>query len=605
MTTSCSSSKRVSKKSFKNPCIECSSFKEGNESRYLASMKQKYKAADRYKKDHIIRDLYFKASELEDNYKLQESVLFFEALRTLVPEDSHLTKRYVLGLIKNGSVEKALEELESLSALKLDSDNRLDLAHLRANVHESMGNMKIASDIYDEILKQHPQDADVCLKRSFLEMESSTDGAISILSKCHQAMRRVEDKSEMSFKIGRLFLDLGNLKESEKYFSRAYKEFPENSKSLAALGVILAETQRADRAIKKFKNHLRYIPDDYLISKRLMDHYVSKENYELAVPYMEKMVDLNPKDPAVKFKLAYLYRELNAFDKSIEAINEVLPFGIENDKSYFFLGDLYIQKKDFSKAVSSFDKIKPKSTYYNEGKMRQVNLLRDLALTPNREIASNISHEKKYLLAIKKIKKESDHLNFDLDMNRAIYWKRKSEFSKVISILKKLEKNKSFGRDHKFFLASMYEKINDTSSSDGIILKMIKDDPSNAQAYNYIGYSYIERKEQDLDQAKVYLEKALSLTPNDAHILDSVGWYYYHKKEYKKSLEYLLQAYSLGLSKDFTVNKHIGLSYQKLGNASKAKEFFKNSLTHATSESEKSEIEQIQKSLSQKMPASL
>lgn len=51
-------------------------------------------------------------------------------------------------------------------------------------------------------------------------------------------------------------------------------------------------------------------------------------------------------------------------------------------------------------------------------------------------------------------------------------------------------------------------------------------DPDNAQALNYIGYTWAERGER-LDEAERMIEQAVSLAPRDGYIVDSLGWVYY------------------------------------------------------------------------------
>lgn len=75
---------------------------------------------------------------------------------------------------------------------------------------------------------------------------------------------------------------------------------------------------------------------------------------------------------------------------------------------------------------------------------------------------------------------------------------------------------------------------------------VIKRDPKYAQAYNALGFTYADRNIH-LKESRVLLEKALSLSPNDPFILDSMGWLYYREKNYPVALEFLNRAASLRL----------------------------------------------------------
>src|SRR5512147_3326686 len=50
--------------------------------------------------------------------------------------------------------------------------------------------------------------------------------------------------------------------------------------------------------------------------------------------------------------------------------------------------------------------------------------------------------------------------------------------------------------------------------------------PDNANALNYIGYTWAERGIR-LDEAEKMISRAIELRPEDGFIVDSLGWVYY------------------------------------------------------------------------------
>jgi tetratricopeptide (TPR) repeat protein len=73
--------------------------------------------------------------------------------------------------------------------------------------------------------------------------------------------------------------------------------------------------------------------------------------------------------------------------------------------------------------------------------------------------------------------------------------------------------------------------------------KVIALNSDNAQAYNALGYSMLDRNEH-LQEGMDLVEKAIKIAPDDAAIMDSVGWGHYRLGNYTKSLEYLRRAYA-------------------------------------------------------------
>lgn len=73
--------------------------------------------------------------------------------------------------------------------------------------------------------------------------------------------------------------------------------------------------------------------------------------------------------------------------------------------------------------------------------------------------------------------------------------------------------------------------------------KLIELQPESAQAYNALGYSYADRGLR-LSEARTLIEKALTLSPDDTFILDSMGWVLFRQGDLPGALSYLERAYA-------------------------------------------------------------
>ncbi len=72
---------------------------------------------------------------------------------------------------------------------------------------------------------------------------------------------------------------------------------------------------------------------------------------------------------------------------------------------------------------------------------------------------------------------------------------------------------------------------------------VISRDPQNANALNALGYTLADKTDR-LEEAKELVEAALAILPNEAHILDSMGWILYRLEDYPKAIEFLERALS-------------------------------------------------------------
>jgi tetratricopeptide (TPR) repeat protein len=88
------------------------------------------------------------------------------------------------------------------------------------------------------------------------------------------------------------------------------------------------------------------------------------------------------------------------------------------------------------------------------------------------------------------------------------------------------------------------EKIDRFEVMETSLRRLIELRPDQPNAYNALGYTMADRGIR-LDEARTLIEKALSIAPNDAHILDSMGWVLYRQKDSAGALRYLRQAYAI------------------------------------------------------------
>ncbi|MFH0934025.1 MAG: tetratricopeptide repeat protein, partial [Pseudomonadota bacterium] len=106
------------------------------------------------------------------------------------------------------------------------------------------------------------------------------------------------------------------------------------------------------------------------------------------------------------------------------------------------------------------------------------------------------------------------------------------------------------------------EKLKKNELFEQLIRKLIKLEPDNAHAYNALGYSLLERNVR-LPEAMKLVEKAYQLAPEDAAIIDSMGWGHYLLGDLGKSVEFLRRAFSA--NPDPEIAAHLGEVLWKQG----------------------------------------
>ncbi len=96
----------------------------------------------------------------------------------------------------------------------------------------------------------------------------------------------------------------------------------------------------------------------------------------------------------------------------------------------------------------------------------------------------------------------------------------------------------------RYELGMMAERLGRMDLFERSMRTVIQQDPKYAQAYNALGFTFVDRNER-LKEARALIEKALALAPNDPFILDSMGWLAYREKQFDTALDYLNRAAAL------------------------------------------------------------
>ena len=114
--------------------------------------------------------------------------------------------------------------------------------------------------------------------------------------------------------------------------------------------------------------------------------------------------------------------------------------------------------------------------------------------------------------------------------------------------------------------------------------KVIALDPKNANALNYLGYTYADMGE-NLDEAESLIREALKHKPDDGYITDSLGWVLYKKGLFQEALIYLEKAVQL-TSEDPIILEHLGDAYLKVDDKENALKYYQESLRKKTKDTE-------------------
>jgi pentatricopeptide repeat protein len=126
--------------------------------------------------------------------------------------------------------------------------------------------------------------------------------------------------------------------------------------------------------------------------------------------------------------------------------------------------------------------------------------------------------------------------------------------------------------------AMVAEKMDRIDLAESHLRRVVELRPDNAQAWNALGYTLVDRTNRYAEGLE-YIERAHKLAPDDAFILDSMGWAHYRLGKLDEAERYLRRA--IAGRPDAEIAAHLGEVLWVKGERERAREIWQTQLKMA------------------------
>ena len=114
-----------------------------------------------------------------------------------------------------------------------------------------------------------------------------------------------------------------------------------------------------------------------------------------------------------------------------------------------------------------------------------------------------------------------------------------------------------------YFRGICHERAKNWPAAEADLKKALELYPDQAHVLNYLGYSWVDQGVH-LDEGMRMIRRAVEQRPDDGYIVDSLGWAYYRIGNLEEATKHLERAVELK-PEDPTINDHLGDVYWKTG----------------------------------------
>ncbi|MFO7188397.1 MAG: tetratricopeptide repeat protein [Pseudomonadota bacterium] len=283
---------------------------------------------------------------------------------------------------------------------------------------------------------------------------------------------------------------------------------------------------------------------------------VAERQYEEARGEFEALLRDNPLNSDALYAAALLSLQLKDYGAAERYLKRLLELNYrDRDTVALYLGQIAEEQKRYDEALDWYEDITG-GEHYLQAKTRQAHVMAK---------KGDLDGARRFL---QQIKAPSNQQRVQLILAEAHLLRDAGHYKEAFDVisrgLEKLPNDPDLLYDH----AMMAEKLDRLDVLEASLRKLIRLHPEHPHAYNALGYSFADRNIR-LPEARKLIEKAHQLAPDDAFILDSMGWVLFRQGEYEAALKYLERAYAL--RQDAEIAAHLGEVLWVLGRRDEAR----------------------------------
>jgi tetratricopeptide (TPR) repeat protein len=482
------------------------------------------------------------------------------------PNSAQVRLRLAAEYVKAGLVSEAVEQCK----LALETNPKHEDARLL------LGGLYSAMRMYDEAIAQYREvektnsenyEAPLFIGAIQAEQHKFADAILTFtkLSKNTEAPNR----HTAFYYIGRVKLEESetlkgaaqtkNVKESEAAFKQSIALKPSYQEAVLALGNMYESSGHKPQAISLYQNFQEKNGPSANVAEELARLYIEQKDYAKAYEQFAIIEAADKTDVNVKAKMAFILIEQQRYNEAVTRLEEVLALEPSSDKIRFYLGAVFEETKDFDQAIANFKLIPVGSSYFKEAVVH-TSYLYKLQNNYDKAVASIEDG----------IQKDADQPQF-----YALYASLLDDTKQYGRALKMLNAAVKKFPEHaqlQFFYGTLQDRVGHKEESIATMKKVVSIDKDHVQALNFLAYSYADQG-ANLDEAEQLVRRAASLQPNDAYIMDTLGWVLFKRGQIAEAIRTLETAYKIQ-PEESVIAEHLGDAYYRSQMPEKAKKLY-------------------------------
>jgi len=461
------------------------------------------------------------------------------------PDNSELRQRALLSSVFAGNVKQAAE----LARITLDKspNDRLAVLIAVSDDIKSRRYSEAISILEDAKLGPLNQVAGGLLHGWALQGLGDTDAAILVMD---GVMMSPVLGDFALFHKALILMQAGKETEAEEYFTKAMASGLLNQRTAYGWASMQLEMGNEDSA------------------RELIESRVLANKYEVEAGYLLSSLELGarrkPAFPNVRtgaaealFGPGRALAERSLHELAIIYLELAVYIDPEHDAARELLGRLYDVQGRTDDALSMFAKISQKQPWYLQAQLDAANAL------------FRAQRREEGVAMLIRLNKTMPGIRAQRALARALQADKK--FEQALQLYNEIIEKSPDEADSQLYFsrAICLERTGRWREAVPDFRKSLSLNPNQADVLNYLGYTFVDN-ESNVEEGFSLIRRAIELAPRAGYIVDSLGWGYYRLGRYDEAVTELERAVELEPAEP-TINDHLGDAYWQVGRKLEAK----------------------------------
>ena len=406
--------------------------------------------------------------------------------------------------LREGQVEETLDHLEQI--LKYTAGEFRQKLWMIVNMLGRERNRDIVMEVMEKLLLEHKDEADAVY--AFADIAARMGQLDRSMELLETAMQMSPDNDDIALSYVSTLQRMNRTNDAIAWLEEELNRRGENDFNLRlAYARLLYREQRFDAARRQFEILVVAAPNNPDVLYLLGNLYLQANRLDDAELYFTRLVDLDNRYNNAKYLLGWISEERKDFDKASIWYLSVTEGDYSFDAQIRY-GLLQAKQKSTQEALEHLESISTTNIKQENIKVEAV--------------AELLTKEERYAEAM-------------------------SVYDNVL--------NKRYDASLLYSRAMLAEKMDLLDLLEEDLRLIISREPDHVDALNALGYTLADRTDR-YQEAYEFVQKALSLNPDNYYIMDSMGWVLYRLGRHQESIDYLRKA--LEQRHDPEIAAHLG-----------------------------------------------